>query len=369
MPLRRFGRTPTLGPMFGRLLLVSLAFAALSGCVRRVDDKTTVTWWQFWTDPRATPVIRELVTTFEAQHPAIDIESDWVAEFSHKGLLLDLTAEADGQRDLYMKWEPVTHQGRIYGYPWLLGTRVLFYNKDLMYRAGLDMDAPPKTWDEWVTQARAIHALDDDVFGFAANAFERHRLYKKYLPFFWSRGGVVFAEDGGGCLIDSDAGIQALEYYTQLCDVGLIETQRELDLAFQRGRIGFTISGDWLLGQLRRNPDAPNYGVTVFPAPEGGKSISFAGGEYLVVPKQSPHAQEAQLFIDFLLRPENRRQPVFHRRSVSERVQGAVGDRPPDAGAPALGGGRGAYRAGRRERHVQGDDARLGAASGTRADR
>ena len=334
MPLRRFGRTPTLGPMFGRLLLVSLAFAALSGCVRRVDEKTTVTWWQFWTDPRATPVIRELVTTFEAQHPAIDIEvvdltwaeghqkivvafatgsapdvlelgSDWVAEFSHKGLLLDLTAEADGQRDLYMKWEPVTYQGRIYGYPWLLGTRVLFYNKDLMYRAGLDTNAPPKTWDEWLVQARAIDDLDDDVFGFAANAFERHRLYKKYLPFFWSRGGVVFAEDDGGCLIDSDAGIQALEYYTQLCDVGLIETQRQLDLAFQRGRIGFTISGDWLLGQLRRNPDAPNYGVTVLPAPEGGKSISFAGGEYLVVPKQSPHAQEAQLFIDFLLRPEN----------------------------------------------------------------
>ena len=60
--------------MFGRLLLVSLAVAALTGCVRRVDEKTTVTWWQFWTDPRATPVIRELVTTFEAQHPAIDIE-------------------------------------------------------------------------------------------------------------------------------------------------------------------------------------------------------------------------------------------------------------------------------------------------------
>ena len=32
---------------------------------------------------------------------------------------------------------------------------------------------------------------------------------------------------------------------------------------------------------------------------------SFAGGEYLVIPKKSAHAQEAQLFINFLLRPEN----------------------------------------------------------------
>jgi ABC-type glycerol-3-phosphate transport system substrate-binding protein len=99
--------------------------------------------------------------------------------------------------------------------------------------------------------------------------------------------------------------VKALDFYTSLCGTGLIETQRELDLAFQRGRIGFTISGDWLLDQLRRDPDAPDFGVALIPRPEDGQSISFAGGEYLVVPKKSRHAQEAQLLISFLLRPEN----------------------------------------------------------------
>jgi len=116
---------------------------------------------------------------------------------------------------------------------------------------------------------------------------------------------LIFSPDGTRCLLDSKEGIEALSFYVSLCDAGLVESQRELDLAFQRGRIGFAISGDWLLDQLRRNPDAPDYGVALLPRPEGGQSISFAGGEYLVVPKKSTHAQEAQLFISFLLRPEN----------------------------------------------------------------
>lgn len=311
-----------------------LLFVLFSGCIRRVEEKTTITWWQFWTDSRAKPVLDELILTFESENPRINVEvvdltwaeghqkivvafatnttpdvlelgSDWVAEFSHKGLLLDLTEEAQRQKPLFQKWEPVTFQGRLYGYPWLLGTRSLFYNKGLMFRANLDTLDVATTWDEWLAQAQAIDALGDDVHGFAANAFERHRLYKKFLPLFWSNGGTLLSSDGRTCLLDSQAGIDALTFYVSLCDVGLIETQRELDQAFQLGKIGFTISGDWLLAQLRRNPDSPSYGVAMVPAPDDGESISFAGGEYLVVPKKSSHAQEAQLLINFLLRPEN----------------------------------------------------------------
>jgi len=317
-----------------RLWLLLLVLPLLTGCVRRVEDKTTVTWWQFWTDPNAKPVIKELVDTFEAENPDIAVElvdltwseghqkivvafasgatpdllelgSDWVAEFSQKDLLLDLTAEAERQRGLLQKWEPVSYQGRVYGFPWLLGTRVLFYNKDLMFRAGLDPEKPPQTWDEWYTDAAAINKLGEDIHGFAANAFERHRLYKKFLPFFWSNSGTLLSPDGQRCLLNSSAGVEALKQYVALCDVGLIETQRELDLAFQRGRIGFTISGDWLLDQLARNPDAPRFGVALLPHPKGGSSISFAGGEYLVIPKDSRHAQESLQLINFLLRPEN----------------------------------------------------------------
>lgn len=317
-----------------RILGGCLLVLVCAGCIKRVDEKTTITWWQFWTDSRAKPVIEELVATFEGANPNIDVQvvdltwaeghqkivvgfatgtapdvlelgSDWVAEFSSKGLLLDLTAEAERHLDQFTTWEPVAYEGRIFGYPWLLGTRVLFYNKDLMRRAKIDTTRPPETWSEWLKQAQAINSLKGgDVHGFAANTFERHRLYKKFLPLFWSAGGEVFNKDGS-CALNSKAGLDALTFYTQLCKAGVFDTQRELDLAFQRGKIGFTISGDWLLQQLRRDPKAPNYGLALMPRADGHISVSFAGGEYLVVPKKSAHAQEAQLFIDFLLQPEN----------------------------------------------------------------
>ena len=327
-PLLGAAKVSAMKRILGGCLLVLVC----AGCVRRVDEKTTITWWQFWTDSRAKPVIEELVTTFEGANPNIDVDvvdltwseghqkivvafatgttpdvlelgSDWVAEFASQGLLLDLTAEAERQRTQFAMWSPVTYEGRIYGYPWLLGTRVLFYNKDLMHRAKIDTTRPPETWTEWKAQAQAINALGKDVHGFAANTFERHRLYKKFLPLFWSAGGELFTD--GDCTLDSKAGVEALTFYTDLCKVGLFDVQRELDLAFQRGKIGFTISGDWLLAQLRKDPKAPRFGVAEIPHPEAGQSISFAGGEYLVVPKKSVRAQEAQLFIDFLLRPEN----------------------------------------------------------------
>lgn len=332
MPLRHIPETATVSAM--RRILGGLLFALVcAGCIRRVEEKTTITWWQFWTDSRARPVIQELVATFEAANPGVHVDvvdltwaeghqkivvafatgtapdvlelgSDWVAEFSSKGLLLDLTAEAERQLNQFAMWEPVGYEGRIYGYPWLLGTRVLFYNKDLMHRARIDTTRPPSTWSEWLRQARAISNLKGDVHGFAANTFERHRLYKKFLPLFWSAGGELFSDDGH-CTLNSRAGVEALTFYTNLCKAGVFDVQRELDLAFQRGNIGFTISGDWLLQQLRRDPEAPRFGLAMMPRADSGISVSFAGGEYLVVPKTSPHAQEAQLFIDFLLQPEN----------------------------------------------------------------
>ena len=217
---------------------IGLPFVCLlilcAGCIRRVDERTTITWWQFWTDRRARPVIEELVTTFEGENPNINVDvvdltwaeghqkivvafatgstpdvlelgSDWVAELSFNGLLLDLTAEAERQRDLFLMWDPVTYQGRIYGYPWLLGTRVLFYNKDLQYRAGQDTSSAPETWTAWLESAVAIDRLGDDIHGFAANAFERHRLYKKFLPLFWSAGGELLSNDGSSCLLASEA--------------------------------------------------------------------------------------------------------------------------------------------------------------------
>jgi ABC-type glycerol-3-phosphate transport system substrate-binding protein len=42
----------------------------------------------------------------------------------------------------------VMDDGRQYGVPWYVDTRLLFYRRDLLARAG--HDAPPRDWDAWL---------------------------------------------------------------------------------------------------------------------------------------------------------------------------------------------------------------------------
>jgi multiple sugar transport system substrate-binding protein len=47
--------------------------------------------------------------------------------------------------------------GRLYGLPWYVDTRLLFYRTDILSKAGFS--APPKTWAEWLEAMAAIKAL------------------------------------------------------------------------------------------------------------------------------------------------------------------------------------------------------------------
>ena len=58
-----------------------------------------------------------------------------------------------------------TYEGKMYGMPDLSSARALFYNKDLFAKAGIA--APPKTWDEFVADAKKISALGDGTVGYA----------------------------------------------------------------------------------------------------------------------------------------------------------------------------------------------------------
>lgn len=325
-----------------KILILSICvpvFAALLACSPRQKAKSeavTISLWQFWTDPQVKPVLIDLLAGFEQNNPGIKVEttdltwsnghdkivvayasnsapdvlelgSDWVPEFAHQGVLHDMTAEVDSVRPSYRMWEPAIKDNRIFGFPWIVDTRVLFYNKTLLRKAGLNPDQPPQYWNELLEAVRRIHNLSGKVYGFGANSAEKHRLYKKFLPFLWGNGGVVLSADGKECLLDSPAAKEALEFYTDLTKYGLIESQLKLDQAFLEGRVGFLISGGWLLQRIREDKPDLEFGVALIPQPKPnfGQPASFAGAEFLVVSKSSKHPAEAMKLIRHLTAGEN----------------------------------------------------------------
>jgi multiple sugar transport system substrate-binding protein len=337
-----------------RIFTCILACLLCLSCGNKQPQQTKLVWWQFWTDTAIKPTIQEIVRDFEAQHPGVAVElvdltwadghdkisiafssgtgpdvvelgSDWVPEYSSTGQLLDLTAAIDSVKPDYFMWEPGLYEGKTYAFPWILGTRVLFVNPSLLTRAGYPSGFVPGNWNELLEAAKKINNLGGDAFGFGCNAAERHRLYKKFLPFLWANGGDILSPDGKTCLLGSVQAIAALDYYLKLCHSGLTDTQRRLEDAFLEGKIGFIISGDWLLKRLAaEKPDLP-FVTAVIPGPDG-PGASFAGGEYLAINAKSAHPQLALELIRHLCSPENQLRFCLQNRSANPSSRKAAAD-------------------------------------------
>ena len=71
----------------------------------------------------------------------------WPAEFATRGFLMDVTDRipADYTDQVFDgAWTTVEYDGKRYGMSWILDTKYLFYNTDMLSEAGIS--APPKTW-------------------------------------------------------------------------------------------------------------------------------------------------------------------------------------------------------------------------------
>ncbi len=230
----------------------------------------------------------------------LELGSDWVYEFASRNTLSDITNESIPFRDRYLGWESCTVDGRIYGIPWMLGTRAIFYNKSLVTHDSI------RSLAELTEAVKRVHHPEQGIYGFGNTKKEPHQLYKKILPFFWSFGGSILSHDGDSCFIDSEENVRALNAYLQLCQYGLLESQKNLDDEFVKGNIGFVFSGGWLIKRIHDQNPALKYGIILFPQCDSSHNpYSFYGGEYLVINNTSARKTLAMDFIRFLVSKEN----------------------------------------------------------------
>jgi multiple sugar transport system substrate-binding protein len=121
----------------------------------------------------------------------LELGSDWIAEFADANALMDMTSEYANLGDAYLGWAPTIYQDRCWALPWYLSTRVLYQNDELVRYAGANPSNPPVFWADLLLRAKRISQVRGELYGYGVNAAERHRLYKKFLPYLWSAGGDV----------------------------------------------------------------------------------------------------------------------------------------------------------------------------------
>jgi multiple sugar transport system substrate-binding protein len=324
--------------LLGAAALVLSLLSCSSG-----SSKKVVVFWQFW----PADVVEPLIEKFEAEHPDIDVQmeqltwqsglekitasiasgkvpdlcelgSTWMPRMLAAGALADWSAGVADLKPTMRGWTLSSIGDAIYGMPWVLGTRALFYNKELFARAGLDSSRAPETWDELLRAAEAVDALGDDIHGYGVQAGERYVLFKKFMPFAWGNGGQILSDDLTSSVFNSQRNREALAFYVLLQESGILERQSELDRLFKEGKIGAQISGAWLFRSIPRDAPDLNYGVGLVPRPgaERGTHASFAGGEVLVSFNASRNKAQALELARFLVRPENALALASAARSV-----------------------------------------------------
>lgn len=294
----------------------------------------TIEWWQFATDPGIKPTIRAMVDEFEAANPDIQVNvtdltwshghekivlafasgqapdvvelgSDWIAQFASAGYLEDISDHLKEDADDLQGLSMANWNDGLFAYPWYLGTRVMFYNNDLIERAGHEAGYQPVTDHEFRKLTTAIRKLGPDIYGWGANSPEKHRLYKKFLPFLWTAKAQILTDDQRYCVISSDYAISALKYYVFLCTkTGYLGTQRGIEDAFLDGKIGAVFSGDWLLKRIKAENRKINFSAGLFPG-LGFPGVGFMGGEFLALSRQSSKKPAAMKFIKFICSPKN----------------------------------------------------------------
>ncbi len=315
----------------GGALLAALSILFPGGCGGG-GGGATIVFWQFW----PLEVVQPLIDDFERAHPGVHVQVErltWdtglqkitaavaarkvpdlceigsteMPRFLASGALVEWTDSLADLRSRLRGWELCSQAGRVYGVPWVLGTRALFYNKTLFARAGLDSTRPPETWADLSRAAQAVEKLGGGVHGYGVQAGERKILFKKFMPFAWGNGGRVLSEDLSRAAINSPQNLQALEFYLSLRRVGTLDRQDMLDRAFKEGRVGMEISGGWLFKAIPTEAPGLRYGVALIPKPSAhrGTHASFAGGEVLVSFAASRRSAAALQLARFLATPEN----------------------------------------------------------------
>lgn len=145
----------------------------------------------------------------------------WIAKFIEGNALVPVEKFINGPDGLSQEelddFYPVfikssTFGDTMYAFPFNKSVRVMYYNKDMFYRNGLDINKPPTTWDEFITVGKKLtqdRDSDDkiDQWGttFATNAWQFENCLLE-------AGGQLMNETLTEPLFNSKYGIEALDF-------------------------------------------------------------------------------------------------------------------------------------------------------------
>ena len=317
------------------------------------QDVREVTFWTGHGEPDLS-ALKQIVENFNGEHPDINVklvqvppganvETDVtklmtavrggtgpdvymldrfvVAQRAADGLLQDLSPYMNGEDVLAQHLEFARNEAMLAGVPYALpfdtDARALYYNIDMLEAAGVNVSE---------LEAKNGPVTLERLGEIAAKVDEKNAQgnYSKmgFIPWFEQGWHYTYGFDFGGSFYDADACqvtpnneqvVAAFQYaYDYAAEKGPQQVQAfrqaftRPDLPPQQNpfisqQLAMIITGDWMIGNMRRYAPDLNYGVTYIPtATEGGESVTWAGGWSMVMPQGAKEPEAAFEFMKYI---------------------------------------------------------------------
>jgi multiple sugar transport system substrate-binding protein len=313
------------------LLLLTLS------CTSRRDTREHL---EFWGLGREGEVVKDLIPEFERRNPGIQVTvqqipwsaaheklltahvgestpdiaqmgNTWIPEFVAMRALADLgpfAGRAVDQGDYFSGiWDTNVVDGVLYGIPWYVDTRVVFYRSDIL--AAVGFPDGPRTWSQWSEAMKRIREQGRARWGILLPTNEWEPIVMLGL----SNHSTLLNAEGTQGAFEAPAFAQAFDFYVQTFRNGYAPAVSNSLIAnlyqqFAQGDFAMYISGPWNVGEFKNRLPAnmqDKWATCPLPARDASEStgISMAGGSSLVVFEGSKHKAAAQTLIEFLSEP------------------------------------------------------------------
>lgn len=339
--LRRFAFTAT-----ALAASVALVSCGSTSATPDADDASgelsgeVVFWHSFTQGPRA-EYMERMADEFETEHPDVDItietfswpefQTKWttglasgqvpdlstaqpnqVVEMINVGALAPLDDVIDGiGRDRFAEsaLSEGAKDGVSYSLPIYSHAQVMWYRKDLLEAAGLDV---PETWDE--LKEAAVALTSGDQYGLSVPMGTNDMMATRFLNFYLQSAGETLLDDKGQADLTSDVAIDGIEYWVDMYEKTSPEgsvNYNVLDQAtlYYQGKTAFDFnSGFQIGGVVGASPQledaiaaAPMPRMSADDEPYGAETSNIA----TVVWEKSDNKAAAKAFLEFLFTDED----------------------------------------------------------------
>lgn len=311
--------------------VMALGLAACSGTKTDSADsgsasggQVTVEMWDYLSGETANDSINAAIAEFEKANPDIKVKRTTFAfadlsksilqgsvggqvpdvavvdvvdnqNFASLGMLKDLSNDGINKSDFFEgPWSSVVYEGKTYGIPLNSNNLALYYNKQMLKDAGVEV---PTDWASLKEVAKKT--TKGDVKGIAISAVKSESATFQVLPFVWQTGGDL--KDY------ATSGATALAYLRGLIDDGSMSeavtnyTQEDARTQFITGKSAMMINGPWELATLTKDAQ---FDWDVAPLPKDKRAATSMGGENVVVMNGAKQSEAAVKLAKYLTSAE-----------------------------------------------------------------